>query len=387
MVIVVVVVAVRWFDNRSAPPPRSAAADQAAVPVTASLARRQDVPDIVSVLGTVQSIDSVSVQARVNGPIIKIEFVPGQEVKQGQELFLIDPRPFQAALDQAQAQLAHDQGLLAEAQVDLTRYQTLARQNSIARQQAEDQAYVVAQDKGTVELDQANVETAQLNLEFCHVASPIDGRAGALLVDLGNLVGPTAASSAAGGSTSSTGAQSASTGSSMVSIVQMQPIYVSFNVPQSTLDDIRRYQASAPLEVDAYAQDGKFLEKGKLTLIDNQVNTAAGTVLLQGTFANTSEALWPGQFVRVRLVVFMQRNVVTVPAEAVMEGPNGAYVYVINPDETVHRVAVAVGTRQDQVAVITSGLSGSEKIVVDGQYRLDEGVKVDIQSMVEAASG
>ena len=186
LIAILAIAAVQHFRKpapQPAPPPP--------IPVTAASAKRQNVPDIVDTIGTVQSIDSVSVQAQVNGPIIKVEFAPGADVKKGQELFLIDPRPYQAALNSQEAQLAHDQGVLAEAQVDLTRYQLLAQQNSIAKQQAEDQVYVVEQDKGTVQLDQANVETAQLNLAYCHVIAPISGRAGALLADLGNLVGPT----------------------------------------------------------------------------------------------------------------------------------------------------------------------------------------------------
>jgi multidrug efflux system membrane fusion protein len=376
----VVIFALRFLDSQ----PAAQINANAAVPVTAGVAMRKDVPTIISVLGTVQSIDIVSVQARVNGPIVKVEFTPGQDVKESQEMFLIDPRPFQAALDQAQAQLAHDEGVLAEAQVDLTRYQLLEQQNSIAKQQAEDQVYVVQQDKGTVQLDQASVETAQLNLEFCHVAAPITGRAGALLVDLGNLVGPsvTTSSSTSTTSSSSTG-QTAST-TAMVMIAQMQPIYVTFNVPQNMLDEIKRNQAIEPLEVDAYSQGGKLLEKGRLTIIDNQVNTSTGTVLMQATFANADETLWPGEFVRVQLIVSIRKNVVTVPAQSVIAGPDGSYVYLIKADETVQRVGVDVSDRQGAIAVIDKGLSGGENVVVDGQYRLDDGVKVAVQQTTEA---
>jgi multidrug efflux system membrane fusion protein len=375
--LIVVTLGWRYFATRIAPPSNPHSAE---VPVTAGIAKRQDIPNLVAALGTVQSIDSVSVQARVNGPIVKVEFAPGQDVNEGQELFLIDPRPFQAALDSAQAQLAHDEGVLAEAQLDLTRFQVLAQQNSIARQQAEDQVFVVAQDKGTVQLDQANVETAQLNLEFCHVAAPISGRVGALLVDLGNLVGPTAsASSSTSSATTSTTSGQGATTSTMVSIAQMQPIYVSFNVPQNTLDEIQHNQAKGPLEVDAYSQSGKLLEKGKLTVIDNQVNTSAGTVLLQATFANSDEILWPGEFVRAQLIVSMRQDAVTVLQQAVMAGPNGSFVYVINADKTVHRVDVDVADRQGAIAVIAKGLNGGENVVIDGQYRLDDGVKVDVQ--------
>jgi multidrug efflux system membrane fusion protein len=305
-------------------------------------------------------------------------------VKQGQELFLIDPRPYQAALDEQQAQLAHDQGVLAEAQVDLTRYQTLAQQNSIAKQQAEDQVYVVQQDNGTVQLDQANVETAKLNLEFCHVAAPISGRAGALLVDLGNLVGPSSSASTSGTAAGSSGASGQTSSGALVTIVQTQPIYVNFNVPQTLLDEIKHNQASAPLDVNVFSQAGNPIAKGKLTLIDNQVNTSSGTVLMQATFANADEALWPGEFVRVQLIASIRKNAVTVPAQTVMAGPNGPYVYVVGADQTVKRVSVDVTARQGAIAVIAKGLSGGEQVVTDGQYRLDNGTKVAIQQSTDA---
>jgi membrane fusion protein, multidrug efflux system len=357
----------------------------APVPVTAAIAARADVPVIVNAIGNVQAIDMVSVQPRVTGIITKVEFTPGQYVKEGQELFLIDPRPYQAALDQAQAQLAHDEGVLAEAQVDLSRYQLLQKQKSIAAQQAEDQVYVVQQDKGTVQLDQANVDTARLNLEYAHVTAPISGRAGTLLVDLGNLVGP--ANQASGSGTSTANAGTGTLATNLVTITQMQPIYVTFTVPQTDFDQIKQNQAKAPLEVHAYSQAGKLLEKGQLTVIDNQVNTATGTVTLQATFANTDEALWPGEFVRVHLHVSMLKNVVTVPTQAVMAGPDGSYVYVIGPDEKVKRVGVQVTARQNAVSVIGNGLSGGEKIVTDGQYRLDDGTEVAVRATTNVPEG
>jgi multidrug efflux system membrane fusion protein len=381
LIAIVAIAAVQHF-RKPAPPP----APPPPIPVTAASAKRQNVPDIVDTIGTVQSIDSVSVQAQVNGPIIKVEFAPGADVKKGQELFLIDPRPYQAALNSQEAQLAHDQGVLAEAQVDLTRYQLLAQQNSIAKQQAEDQVYVVEQDKGTVQLDQANVETAQLNLAYCHVIAPISGRAGALLADLGNLVGPTGGGAQSSNSAANTSnSASGQATSAMVVIAQIKPIYVSFNVPQTYLDQIKHNQAASPLEVDAFSQAGKLLDKGKLTLIDNQVNTSAGTVLLQASFPNTDEQLWPGEFVRTRLTIDTRDNVVTVPTLAVMAGPNGSYVYVINTDMTVKRVPVEVTVNQDGISVIGKGLSGNEKVVVDGQYRLDNGSKVAITATTEPA--
>jgi multidrug efflux system membrane fusion protein len=380
VVIALAVLGVRHFSGQA---PQTGGTP-VAVPITASIAAQKDVPDLVSALGTVQSIDSVSVQARVNGPITKIEFKPGQDVKQGQELFLIDPRPYQAALDEQQAQLAHDEGVLAEAQLDLTRYQTLAQQNSIAKQQAEDQVYVVQQDNGTVQLDQANVETAKLNLEFCHVAAPISGRAGALLVDLGNLVGPTSSASTSGAAAGTSSASGQTSSGALVTIAQTQPIYVNFNVPQTLLDQIKHNQASAPLAVDVFSQAGTLVAKGTLTLIDNQVNTSSGTVLMQATFANADEALWPGEFVRVQLIVSIRKNAVTVPAQSVMAGPNGPYVYVVGANQTVKRVSVDVAARQGAIAVIAKGLSGGEQVVTAGQYRLDNGTKVAIRQGTNA---
>jgi multidrug efflux system membrane fusion protein len=331
-----------------------------AVPVTAGIARRGDVPDYVQVLGTVQSMDSVSVQSRVSGQIVQIYFKPGQDVKKGQPLFLVDPRPYQAMLDQTQGQLTHDEAVLQEAQVDLRRYQELAKTKAINEQQVDDQTYIVQQAEGTVRLDEANVENAKLNLDYCHIASPIDGRAGALLVDLGNIVQATAATS-------------------LVSITQIHPIFVSFAIPQTMLDEVRQNQAKGALDVEVSSQSGRLIGKGKLTLVDNQVNVSTGTVTLQGTFPNQDEALWPGEFVKMRLTIFIRKNVISVPARTVMQGPNGPYVYVIKHDDTVQRVAVHVVARQDGIAVIDQGLSGTERVVTNGQYRLANNVKVKLQ--------
>lgn len=386
LVVVLGVIAVRLLDGRNGP------VDSApqAVPVTAAVATRQDVAETINAVGTVQSIDSVNIVPRVMGTIQEIKFTPGQNVEKGQELFILDPRPFQAALDQAQAQLSHDQALLQEAELDLKRYQTLEAQNSIAKQQAQDQAYVVEQDKGTVQLDQANVAAAQLNLQYSRITSPIAGRAGALQVDVGNLVGPQSGQASATAATTSNAATSSTTaggqstsGGILVTIEQLQPIYVSFNVSQDRLDEILRNQAAGALDVGVYTQDRKPIETGKLSVIDNQVTGSTGTVLLQATFANADERLWPGEFVRATLKVSTLQNVVTVPAQAIMAGPDGSYVYVIGADNKVHRVDVEPGQRQGGVTVISKGLSGGEKIVTDGQYRLDNGTLVAVQQTTE----
>jgi membrane fusion protein, multidrug efflux system len=393
-VIALIALGVRELSGKT--PPQSAA--ETAVPVTAAVAIRHDVPEFINTIASVQSIDSVAIQSQVYGPIVKVEFAPGQEVKKGQELFLIDPRPYQAAVDQAQAQLDHDQAMLAEAQMDLKRYQLLQRENSIARQQAQDQQYVVEQDQGTVGVDEANLESARINLGYCHITAPISGRAGILLVELGNLVGSEAQTSSrstgsqstastAGAATSAPATTAGQTGASsgLVTITQMQPIYVSFPVSETMLEEVRKNQAAGALTVEAYSQSGKLLEKGKLTVIDNQVNASTGTVMMQGTFANADEVLWPGEFVSVRLIVSIHHNAVTVPEQAVMTGPSGSYVYVIGTDQTVHRAAVQVAARQDKIAVIEKGISAGEEVVTDGQYRLANGVKVEVQQTADAS--
>lgn len=366
-----------------------AAAPPPAVPVNAALVRIANVPATVPALGTVQSIDTVNLMPQVNGRIMAIYFKQGDQVTAGQPLFLIDPRPYQAILDQAQGQLAHDQAALAEAKMDLARYQRLTAENSIATQTEQDQIYVVGQDQGTVKLDEANVATATINLAYCHIDAPVAGLTGALQVDLGNYV---QAASSAQPSTNSAQPSTTTAAPSggvtpLVTITQMQPIYVSFSVPQTQLDTIRENQAKGALEVDAYSPAGKLIDKGKLTLISNQVATATGTIMLEGTFANQQERLWPNQFVGARLIEFIRPNVITVPAAAVMTGPNGPYVYVIGAANKVSQVDVEVTATQDNIAVIGKGLKAGEEVVTNGQYRLDNGVAVSIQAPKVAAAG
>ena len=373
------------------PPP---AAPPPAVPVNAAPAKVANVPAIVPALGTVQSIDTVNVMPQVNGRIMAIYFKQGDQVTAGQPLFLIDPRPYQAALEQVQGQLAHDQAALAEAKMDLGRYQRLTAENSIATQTEQDQIYVVGQDQGTVKLDEANVATATLNLAYCHIDAPVAGLTGALQVDLGNYVQAASSAQLSSSTQSSSSAGSSTTGAApsggvtpLVTITQMQPIYVSFSVPETQLDTIRENQAKGALEVDAYSQGGKLIAKGKLTLISNQVATATGTILLEGTFANQHERLWPNEFVAVRLVEFVRPNVVTVPAAAVMTGPSGPYVYVIGPANKVSQVNVQVTATQDDVAVIGKGLKAGDEVVTNRQYRLDNGVAVSVQAPKTATAG
>jgi membrane fusion protein, multidrug efflux system len=365
--IAAVVVAGLAFAVLRRPEPPKTAPVEAAVPVVAGTLTQRDMPILINALGTVQSIQTVNVQSRVSGQIMQAFFKQGELVKAGDPLFLIDPRPYQAALDQAQAQLEHDQALLAEAQTDLARYQKLEAENSIAKQQAEDQAFVVQQDQGTVKLDQANGEAAKLNLEYAHINSPVTGIAGALQVDPGNYV-------------------QAGAGTTLVTINQISPIYVTFPIPQGELDEVSAAQKSAPLDVRALSQEGKTLGEGKVTFINNQVVAATGTVALYATFPNDNQALWPGAFVTVDLVVGVRKNAVTAPVGSVMSGPQGDYVYTISADNIAHRVPVLVVARQTGLAVFTKGVSPGDRVVVNGQYNLDDGVKVAIEPPKAAAS-
>lgn len=337
------------------------------VPVEAGEVSLKDVPITINALGTVTPIETVAVQSRVNGQIMKAFFHQGQPVKEGDPLFLIDPRPYQAALDQAQAQLAHDQAVLKEAQTDLTRYQTLVAENSIAAQKAADQAFAVQQDEGTVKLDEANVETAQLNLTYAHIDSPATGVAGVMQVDPGNYV-------------------QAGAGTGLVNITQIQPIFVSFPIPQSNLEEVRDAQAKGALDVQALSQGGKKLDDGKLTFINNQVAAATGTVTLYATFPNEKETLWPGEFVTVDLVVGVRKNALTAAVGSVMSGPKGDYVYTISADNVAHSVPVLVVARQNGLAVFTKGVASGDRVVVNGQYNLADGVKVAIEPPKATAS-
>jgi membrane fusion protein, multidrug efflux system len=347
--------------------PAKTAPTEAAVPVVAGTVVQKDVPIVIRALGTVQPIESVAVQSRVNGQIMQAFFTQGQVVKKDAPLFLIDPRPYQAALDQAQAQLEHDQALLTEANTDLSRYQQLEKENSIAQQKTQDQGYVVQQDQGTVKLDQANVENAKLNLDYAHINSPVTGIAGAMAVDPGNYV-------------------QAGSGTTLVTITQVSPIYVTFPIPQTELAEVRAAQAKAPLDVRALSQEGKTLGEGKLTFVNNQVVAATGTVALYATFPNDNEALWPGDFVTVDLVLGARKGALTAPVGSVMSGPEGDYVYTISADNVAHRAPVLVVARQNGLAVFTKGVSAGERVVVDGQYNLADKVKVAIEPPKASAS-
>jgi multidrug efflux system membrane fusion protein len=343
------------------------ATETAAQPVGAATIGKGDIRIILNELGTVTSLDTVTVQTQINGQFTEVGFKEGQVVKKGDFLAQIDPRPYQAALEQAQGTLAHDQGLLAQAQADLKRFVTLGRQDSIAQQQLEDQRYLVQQDTGTVQTDQGTVDNAKLNLAYCHIVSPIDGQVGLRQVDPGNYI-----------QTSST--------TGIVVITQMQPMSVIFSVPQEEVPQIiQRMHSGATLSVQAYDQANvKLLATGQLATLDNLIDTTTGTLKARAMFANPDETLYPNEFVNARLLVDTMKDVVRVPVPAVQRGAPGTYVYVINANDTVSVRVVKVGPTDGGYEAVLSGLQPGEKVVTDGTDRLSDGVKVTVPPPAQA---
>ena len=340
-------------------PPTARATALPGIPITAGTLVAADVPVVLRGLGTVQAYNTVAVKSRVDGQIVSVDFTEGQEVNEGAVLFQIDPRPYQATLDQALANMEKDQATLANAQLNFTRDTKLIDTHlAISQQQYDTDKAIVAADQAALDSDKAQVEAARLNLSYCRITSPIDGRLGARLVDKGNLV-------------KSTG------NTALVNITEIKPIFVSFTLPQNTLDEVRRQQDRSPLTVYAVAGDNETtLAEGKLTLVDNMVDAATGTIHLKAQFDNRDERLWPGEFVNVRVVLSLRHHVPTVPEQTVLEGANGHFVYIIKPDDTVERRAVEVAAVQDGKAVITKGLEPGERVVVAGQYRLNNGARI-----------
>jgi multidrug efflux system membrane fusion protein len=330
-------------------------------PVGAATIDKGNIRIVLNELGTVTSLDTVTVQTQINGQLTEIGFKEGQLVRKGDFLAQIDPRPYQVALEQAQGQLAHDQGLLQQAQTNLKRYQTLGRQDSIAQQQVDDQRFLVAQYTGTVQTDQGLVDSARLNLVYCHIVSPIDGQVGLRQVDTGNYV-----------QTSST--------SGLVVITQMQPISVVFSVPEDNLPDIiQRLRAGATLSVEAYDRANvRKLADGQLATMDNQIDTTTGTVKLRALFANPDQLLYPNQFINARLLVDTLQDTVRVPVPAVQRGEPGTYVYVITADNTVSVRPVKLGPTDGGYQAVLSGLQPGERVVTDGTDRLRDGAAVTL---------
>jgi multidrug efflux system membrane fusion protein len=352
---------VKWV--KSARPSGGRFQQAALQTVGASTVTLGDIRVIVNALGTVTPIATVTVQTQINGILTDVGFTEGQLVKKGDFLAQIDQRPYEYLKEQYEGQLAHDQGLLAQAQMDLKRYQTLAQQNSIARQQSEDQVFIVQQYAGSVKQDQGLVDAQALNISYCRIVSPITGRVGLRLVDPGNYVQ----------TTNSAG---------IAVLTQLQPITVIFTIPEDELPGIMpQFNAGTPLVVTAYDRANlRELATGKVSAVDNQIDTTTGTVKVRAQFDNTDNALFPNQFVNARLLVQTLRNVVTVPTSAIQRGAPGAYVYVINADNTVSVRQITTGAVDGNTTQARSGLSAGERVVIDGTDRLRDGLKIIVAS-------
>jgi membrane fusion protein, multidrug efflux system len=334
----------------------------APIPVGVATAATGDMPVTVSGLGTVTPLAVVTVQPQISGYLMSVGFKEGQHVKKGDFLAQIDPRPYQVALELAQAQLAKDQASLKGAETDLKRYNTLAAQNSIAIQTRDDQIWTVAQDRAQVMVDQAQVDTQKLNLYYCHITSPVTGRVGLRQVDPGNYVTPT------------------SSQSGLVVVTQTEPISVIFTLPEDSLPEVlKEWHAGTALAAAAYDRTGTTeIATGKLETIDNQIDPTTGMVKLRAIFDNTDESLFPNQFVNIKLLVRTLTNAVVVPTSAIQRGAPGTFVYKVEPNHTVGVQKVKLGPGDGQKMAILSGLAAGDQIVDDGTDRLKDGAKITI---------
>jgi multidrug efflux system membrane fusion protein len=348
-----------WWNDAPAKAnlPQAQATPQA-VPVDTATATRQDIPITLSGLGTVQALNTVTVTARVDGQIQKIAFTEGQDVKAGDLLAQIDPRPFQAALDQAVAKKAQDTATLQNALLDLKRFQNLAQMDFATGQQLDTQKALVAQTQAAIQGDQAAIDNARTQLDYTTIKAPIDGRTGFRLVDQGNNVH----------ATDTTG---------IVTIAQIHPISVIFTLPEDQLQAVQRALAAGPVQATAIADDGKtVLDRGKLVLADNMIDQTTGTARFKAEFPNTDNTLWPGAFVNVEVLLATQHNALTIPSVAVQRGPDGLFAYVVKPDAKVEARPIQVGVNTGTFAVVDNGLAPGESVVTAGQYRLEPGAAV-----------
>lgn len=358
-VLVIGASALSWYALRATPkasPGIAATTVAPAVPVTIGVSEVKSVPVYLVGLGTVQAFNTVVVKVRVDGQLDKVDFTEGQDVKAGDVLAQIDPRPFQAALDQAKATKAKDEAQLENAKLDLVRFKDL--HDFATRQSVDTQTALVHQLEATIQGDQAAIDSAQVQLDYTTIKAPISGRTGIRLVDQGNIV-------------------HATDPNGLVVITQLQPISVIFTLPEHYLRAVSQEMQVAPLQVFAQARsDARRLGEGTVALVDNQIDQSTGSIKLKATFPNDNHALWPGQFVNIQVLLRTLQQAVTVPGTSVQRGPDGMYVYVVRPDSTAVMTPVTVGQMSQGIAVIEKGLDAGAKIVVAGQYRLAPGMRV-----------
>jgi multidrug efflux system membrane fusion protein len=336
-----------------------AAGPARSVSVAVAPVQRQDVPVYLSGLGSVTAFNTANIKTRVDGQIMKVNFREGQDVHQGELLIEIDARPYEVQVEQLQAQLFRDQAQLRDARLNLERYTALIPSGSIAQQQVDTQKALVDQLDGTVRNDQAQIDSAKLNITYCHITAPFAGRIGLRQVDPGNIV-------------------HASDTNPMLILTQLQPIAVIFTLPEDVLPKVAQQMRRGTLEVDAFSRDDQTkLESGKLLTIDNQIDPSTGTAKLKAVFDNKDEKLWPNQFVNADLLLETRKNSTVVPTAAILRGPQGAYVYTVNPDKTVQDKQVTISLTQGDVTVVAEGLNPGETVVTDGQDKLQRGSHIE----------
>lgn len=346
-----------WWTNQPAAAP-AASSKPAAVSVDTAVASRQDVPIYLTGLGTVQALNTVTITPRVDGQIQKIAFTEGQDVKTGDLLAQIDPRPFQAALDQAVAKKAQDAASLENARRDLQRFTALSQKDFASKQQLDTEQSQVEQLQAQIQGDQAMIDNARTQLDYTSIKAPLDGRTGFRLVDQGNNVH---AADTAG----------------IVVITQLHPISVVFTLPEENLPAVMAAMKAGTVVATALGSDAKtVLDQGKVALVDNQIDQATGTARFKAEFPNQQNTLWPGAFINVKVLQTTARNVVTIPSAAIQRGPDGLFTYIVKPDNTVDVKPLQIGVDNGQVAIVESGVDAGAQVVTAGQYRLQQGTLV-----------
>lgn len=339
------------------------------VPVTIAQAIRRDVPVEVNAIGNVEAYSSVSIKSRIGGELLKVHFQEGQEVSKGDLLFTIDPRPYEAALAEAKARLAKDVALLKKAQQDAQRYASLIQKQVVSQEQYDQVKANLASLEATVKADEAAVENAKLQLSYCYIYSPISGRTGSLLAHAGNLI------------------KASDDNKSMVVIKQIQPIYVSFSVPEQYLPNIKARWTQGKLPVRISLRNGAAQKlQGELTFMENTVDPATGTILLKATFPNQDKTLWPGQFVDVALKLEEQPSALLIPTQAVQTGQQGPYVFLVSPENRAEMRLVRLGRSVGQETLVEEGLQEGDRVVTDGQIRLVPGARVEVRGL-EGSTG